>query len=110
MKALAFDGIARDLGTVSTRRGLFRLVGGVAALGGSVALASELAAKGNGHGNGHGNAHHESHGKGHGKAQATGHGKGHDAGKAKTQAKGHGDVSAQKKKGTITICYQNQTR
>ena len=33
MKAQAFDGISRDLGQVSTRRSLTRLLGGVAALG-----------------------------------------------------------------------------
>ena len=36
MKAQEFDGISRDLGQVSTRRSLTRLLGGVAALGATV--------------------------------------------------------------------------
>ena len=36
MKAQAFDGVSRDLGQVSTRRSMTRLLGGVAALGAAV--------------------------------------------------------------------------
>ena len=40
MKATAFDGMARDLGDVSTRRSVFRLLGGAAALGAGLAVGT----------------------------------------------------------------------
>jgi hypothetical protein len=41
MKAMQFDGLSRDLGQVATRRSFFRLVGGAAAMGAGMALASQ---------------------------------------------------------------------
>ena len=46
MKAMAFDGIARELGDGATRRGFFRLLGGAAALGAGLALGNDSLAKG----------------------------------------------------------------
>jgi hypothetical protein len=40
MKAMAFDGIARELGEASTRRSFFRLLGGAAAVGAGLALTT----------------------------------------------------------------------
>ena len=84
MKTVVFDGIVREMGEVSTRRGFVRLLGGAAALGAGLALGGDSLAKG----------------KRHGKARAEAHSK----------AKGKGAIQAQGKKKTITICYQNQTR
>lgn len=86
MKATAFDGIVREMGNSSSRRGFFRLLGGAAAAGVGLAVVAreESLAK--------------SHGKGHGKSHAAG------------REQGHESVSAQGRKKVITICYQNQTR
>ena len=58
MKASVFDTIARNLGTASTRRGIFRLLGGAAVAGSGVALLAgedaEAKAKHRGKANRHG--------------------------------------------------------
>ena len=48
MKAMAFDGIARELGEASTRRSIFRLLGGAAAMGAGLAMTTgeQIRAKG----------------------------------------------------------------
>lgn len=88
MKATAFDGMARELGNSSTRRGFFRLLGGAAAAGAGLAVVAreESLAR--------------THGKHQGKGKANAADREHD----------HDNVSAQGRKKTITICYQNQTR
>ena len=86
MKTMAFDGIVREMSEVSTRRGVFRLLGGAAAMSAGLVLGGESLAKG----------------KNHGKAKAAAHRKG--------QGNGREALSAQGKKKTITICYQTQTR
>jgi hypothetical protein len=87
MKTMAFDGIVREMSEVSTRRGVFRLLGGAAAMSAGLVLGGESLAKG----------------KNHGKAKVQGHGQ--------ARGKGKGAVQTQGKKGAkITICYQTQTR
>lgn len=51
MDATTFDGISRNLGSVSTRRGFVRLLGGAAAVGTILAAGSESQAR-KGHGQG----------------------------------------------------------
>ena len=87
MKTMAFDGIVWEMSEVSTRRGVFRLLGGAAAMSAGLVLGGESLAKG----------------KNHGKAKVQGHGQ--------ARGKGKGAVQTQGKKGAkITICYQTQTR
>ena len=88
MKAVAFDGITRELGEVSTRRNVFRLLGGAAAMSAGLVLGEESLAKG----------------KDRGKAKVQGHGKGRSTRNNAVQVQGKG------KGKKITICYQNQTR
>lgn len=52
MDAMTFDGISRNLGSVSSRRGFARLLGGAAAMGAVLAAGGEIQARGKGHGNG----------------------------------------------------------
>ena len=52
MDATTFDGISRNIGTVSTRRGFVRLLGGAAAVGAVVAAGTDTLARGKGHGKG----------------------------------------------------------
>jgi hypothetical protein len=54
MDTTTFDRISRNLGSVSTRRGMLRLLGGAAALGAGLALSAqdETLGKGRGKGNG----------------------------------------------------------
>jgi hypothetical protein len=86
MKTMAFDGIVREMSEVSTRRGVFRLLGGAAAMSAGLVLGGESLAKG----------------KNHGKATVQGR---------QARGKGKGAVQTQGKKGAkITICYQTQTR
>lgn len=80
MQAQMFDGMARELGTVVTRRGMFRLLGAAAAMGAGVALAAQ----------------DESQGK--------------SKNRGKSNGKGREQVSAQGKGKKVTICFQNQTR
>ena len=80
MKAMAFDGITREVSEVSTRRSLFRLIGGAAAMGAGLVLTNR--------------AESSAKGKNHGKAQTQSHGNVHAAGKSKK----------------ITICVNGQTR
>jgi len=87
MKTMACDGIVHEMSEVSTRRGVFRLLGGAAAMSAGLVLGGESLAKG----------------KNHGKAKVQGHGQ--------ARGKGKGAVQTQGKKGAkITICYQTQTR
>ena len=82
MKAVAFDGIARELGEVATRRSVLRLLGGAALSAGIVlgAGAESLA-------------------------------KGKNNARGKNDARAQGQTGAEGKKGKkITICFQNQTR
>ena len=51
MDTTAFDGIVRELGAVSTRRGFTRILGGAVALGAGLALGGESLAKGKGRDN-----------------------------------------------------------
>ncbi len=67
MHTVVFDGIVRELGAVSTRRGVFRLLGGAAAMGAGLVLGGESLAKGKSHGK----AKVQGHGKGKGKAAAS---------------------------------------
>jgi hypothetical protein len=53
MQAQHFDGMARDLGQVVTRRGLVRLLGGAAAMGTGLALAAQDESLGKNRGKGH---------------------------------------------------------
>jgi hypothetical protein len=80
MKTVAFDGMVQEFGNVSTRRGIFRLLGGAVAVGAGLAVA----------------ASDESLAKNRGKANR-GRGRANDA------------VSAQGKGKKVTICFQNQT-
>ena len=48
MDATTFDGISRNLGSVSTRRGFARLLGGAAAMGALLATGSDSLARGKG--------------------------------------------------------------
>ena len=50
MKTMAFDGIVREMSEVSTRRGVFRLLGGAAAMSAGLVLGGESLAKGKNHG------------------------------------------------------------
>ena len=83
MQAQMFDGMARELGQVVTRRGMFRLLGGAAAMGTGLALVAQDEILGKGRGS-------KSRGKGNGK--------------------GREQVSSQGKGKKVTICFQNQTR
>jgi hypothetical protein len=85
MNTAVFDGIAREMGGVSTRRSFFRLFGGAAALSAGLALGGSSLAKG----------------KSHGKSKAHSEGRAH----------GRSAVAAQRRGGAkkITICFQNQT-
>jgi len=84
MKAVAFDGITRELGEVATRRSIFRLLGGAALSAGLVLGAG-------------------------GESLAKGKNTKHARGGNHVQA--HGQASAEGKKSkSVTICYQNQTR
>jgi hypothetical protein len=80
MKAMAFDGITRELSEVSTRRSVFRLIGGAAAMGAGLVLTNraESFAKGKSHG--------------------------------KTNSESHGNVRAAGKGKKITICFNGATR
>jgi hypothetical protein len=51
MDTVVFDGIARELGTVSTRRNFFRFLGGAAAVGAGLAVSGDGLAKGKSRGN-----------------------------------------------------------
>ena len=82
MDATTFDGMSRQLGSVSTRRSMLRLLGGAAAVGTILAAGSDSLARKKLNGNGNGN--------GNGREQVSAQGK----------AKGK----------KITICYQNQTK
>ena len=82
MQGTAFDGIARELGEVATRRSVFRLLGG-AALSAGLALGGESLAKN----------------------KTKKHARGGN------EARSQGQTSAEGKKGKkVTICFQNQTR
>lgn len=83
MNTVAFDGLVQELGSVSTRRSIFRLLGGVAAVGAGLAVT----------------ANDESMAKSRGKASR---GRGRDNDAVSAQGKGKGKK--------VTICYQNQTR
>lgn len=52
MEATTFDGISRNIGSVSTRRGFVRLLGGAAALGAALAAGDDSQARGKGHSKG----------------------------------------------------------
>jgi hypothetical protein len=82
VKAMAFDGITRELSEVSTRRSVFRLIGGAAAMGAGLVLTN--------------------------RAESFAKGKSH----SKTKSESHGNVrAAGKGKGKkITICYNGATR
>ena len=82
MNTVAFDGLVQELGNVSTRRGIFRLLGGVAAVGTGLAVTAndEILAKSRG-----------------------------KASRNRGRGNSHDDVSAQGKGKKITICFQNQT-
>ncbi|MFN8593699.1 MAG: hypothetical protein U0031_19735 [Thermomicrobiales bacterium] len=87
MNTVNFDGLARDLGTASSRRGFFRLLGGAAAVGAGLALTA--------------------HDEGLGKSRT----KGKREAKAAARQQGDGEVTAQGRVDKlITICFQNQTR
>lgn len=81
MNTVAFDGLVQELGNVSTRRGIFRLLGGVAAAGAGLAVT----------------ANDEILAKSRGKA-------------SRNRGRGNDEVSAQGKGKKVTICFQNQTR
>lgn len=49
MDATTFDGISRNLGSVSSRRGFVRLLGGAAAVGAVLAAGTDTLAQGKGH-------------------------------------------------------------
>jgi hypothetical protein len=80
MKAMVFDGMARELGDVSTRRGFFRLLGGATAMGAGLVLT-----------------HH---------AESSAKDKSHANAKSQSNEK----VRAAGKSKKITICYNGQTR
>jgi hypothetical protein len=83
MKAVAFDGITRELGEVATRRSVFRILGGAALSAGLVGAGGESLARGKN------------------KSDARGG----------NQARPQGQAQAEGKKGKkVTICFQNQTR
>jgi hypothetical protein len=82
MKAMAFDGMARELGDVSTRRSFIRLFGGAAAMGAGLVLANRVESS--------------ARSKGHGNARSAAHGDVRAAGKGKGKK--------------ITICYNGATR
>lgn len=87
MDATTFNGISRNLSSVATRRSMFRLLGGAAALGAGVALAVPDETLGKN--------------RGKGRSQGRNQGKGHDHEGVSAQGKGKGKK--------LTICYQNQT-
>jgi hypothetical protein len=80
MKAMAFDGITRELGEVSTRRSFLRLFSGAAAMGAGLVVLTH--------------AESSAKSKHHGKAQSQSHGNVRAAGKGKK----------------LTICVNGQTR
>src|SRR5829696_4646500 len=81
MQATAFDGIAREVGEVATRRSVFRLLGGAALSAGLVVGAGGSLAKSK------------------------------SKGRDRNHAQAHGQTSAEGKKSKkVTVCYQNQTR
>src|SRR3954452_9943529 len=80
MKAMAFDGITRELGDVSTRRSFLRLFSGAAAMGAGLVVLTH--------------AESSAKSKGHGKAQSHSHGNVRAAGKGKK----------------LTICVNGVTR
>jgi hypothetical protein len=82
MKAIAFDGMTRDLGEVSTRRSVLRLFSGAAALGAGLGLLTH--------------AESSAKSKGHGTAKSASHGPVRAAGKSKGKK--------------LTICVNGQTR
>ena len=85
MNTERFDGIVREMGEVSTRRGVLRLLGGASAMSAGLVLGTGLdsLARGTGKRRGHSQAH----------------------GRERER------VAAQGKKGKkVTICYQGQTR
>jgi hypothetical protein len=84
MKAQMFDGMARELGQVVTRRSMFRLLGGAAAMGTGLAMAAQ--------------------------DESLGKGRSNNKNRSKSSGKGREQVSAQGKGKKVTICYQNQTR
>jgi hypothetical protein len=82
MKAIAFDGITRELGEVSTRRSLVRLLGGAAAMGAGLVLTH--------------------------RAEAFAKSKSH--GKAKSESHGHVRAAGKGKGKKLTICDNGTTR
>jgi hypothetical protein len=64
MDATTFDGISRNLGSVSTRRSFARLLGGAAVLGTVLATGEESQARGKSHGNGRDQVSAQGKGKG----------------------------------------------
>jgi hypothetical protein len=80
MQATMFDGISRDLGQSATRRSVFRLLGGAAAMSTGLVLVAQD------------------------ETQAKNRGKHHGQGREQVSAQGKG------KGKKVTICYQNQTR
>jgi hypothetical protein len=87
MKAMVFDGITRELGAVSTRRNVFRLLGGAAALSAGLVVT----------------ARDESLGKGRGRSKGEARSEGRERGGESVTAQGRGGKK-------ILICYQGQTR
>ena len=84
MKAMVLDGITREMGELSTRRGFFRLLGGAATVGAGLALTTG--------------------------EQTEAKRKSPD--KIRTQGKtgNEGQVTAQRRGKKITICYKDKTR
>jgi len=84
MKAVAFDGITRQVGEVATRRSVLRLLGGAALSAGLVLGAG---------------------------GESLAKNKGKDKNNARGGNQARGQASAEGKKGSkVTICFQNQSR